>query len=61
VTYNLRYTVLGQTRLQAIANAVAMLRSNVQYRGIVKVELLIGRSAGVLLYWDVTLSVSEDV
>jgi hypothetical protein len=53
VSYSITFTVPGDTELHAIANAVAMLRSNVKLRGVLKVQ-----ATGV--YWDVTLSVHED-
>jgi hypothetical protein len=54
MSYSITYTVPGETALAAIANAVAMLRSNVSLRGVVKVQATAGP------YWDVTLSVWED-
>jgi hypothetical protein len=55
VTYSITFTVPGKTELAAIANAVSMLRSNVTLRGVLKVQATAGP------YWDVTLSVHEDV
>jgi hypothetical protein len=55
VSYNLTFTVPAETRLEAITNAVAMLRTGLKLRGVVSANATAGA------YWDVVLSVWEDV
>jgi hypothetical protein len=55
VNYSLHFTVPGATYLEAVANAVAMLRTGLTLRGVVSATPTAGA------YWDVTLSVWEDV
>jgi hypothetical protein len=52
--YSIHFTVPASTYLEAVTNAVAMLRTGVKLRGVLSAH----PTAGV--YWDVTLSVSED-
>lgn len=55
MSYLLHYTVEATTRLAAITAAVGLLRTGVKLRGVVSAAPTAGA------YWDVTLSVSEDI
>ena len=55
VSYNVHYSVLADGRLEAIEKAVALLRTGVKLRGVVEAE------QGTPGWWEVTLSVFEDV
>lgn len=55
MSYNLAYSVLADGRLEAIAKATALLRTGVKLRGVVSAE------QGIPGWWDVVLSVWEDV
>lgn len=54
MSYNLRYSVLADSRLQAIELATGMVRTGVKVRGVVSAE------QGIPGWWDVVLSVWED-
>lgn len=54
MSYLLTYNVLADSRLEAIAKATAMLRSNVRLRGVQSAE------QGTPGWWDVVLNVWED-
>lgn len=55
MSYNLRYEVEAQTRLEAIDKATGILRTGVKLRGVISAEPAF---AG---FWTVVLSVWEDV
>lgn len=55
MSYSLTYTVTGATELEAIANAVAMLRSDVRLRGVNSAT----RVSGTM--WRVSLNLYEDI
>jgi hypothetical protein len=55
MTYNLRYEIQAETRLEAIDKATGLLRSNVRLRGVIKAEPAFNG------FWTVVLSVWEDV
>lgn len=55
MSYSIAFTVPATTYLEAVANAVAMLRTNVTLRGVLSASPTAGP------YWDVVLSVWEDV
>ena len=55
MSYNIHYSVLADGRLEAIEKACALLRTGVKLRGVVEAE------QGTPGWWEVTLSVFEDV
>lgn len=55
MSYVIKYSVLADGRLEAIEKAIAMLRTGLKLRGVVSAE------QGVPGWWDVDLSVWEDV
>lgn len=55
IDYNIHFVVEASTRLEAIAAAVAKLRTGVKLRGVLSATATAGP------FWDVTLSVQEDV
>jgi hypothetical protein len=55
IDYNLHFVVPATTYLEAVTNAVAMLRTGLKLRGVLSATPTAGA------YWDVTLSVSEYV
>ena len=55
MSYLLRYSVLADSRLEAIQKACAMVRTGVKVNGIVECEQSIPG------WWDVVLHVWEDV
>lgn len=55
MSYAIAFTVLADSRLEAITKAIELLRSNVKCNGVLSAE------QGVPGWWDVSLHVWEDV
>lgn len=55
MSFNMTYSVRADSRFEAIEKAVALLRTGVKLRGVVEAE------QGTPGWWDVVLSVFEDV
>ena len=55
MSYSIHFVVEASTRLEAVTAAVAKLRTGVKLRGVLSATPTAGP------FWDVTLSVWEDV